>query len=154
MTEVGHASSYLFHGFHQLFGRLVFKQVAGSASFERGGHDSWIVVHAEHEDSRPRTMRTDPSNERQPTKFLSAHLEVEHHHIGMVPIVESIAGDELACLQHSFNPCILKQASASLEDNRVIVDHKNGSHSRCARYAAGMRIACAEDSSRGVKTPA
>jgi hypothetical protein len=46
----------------------------------------------------------------------------------MAPAIESKAGHEVASFEHDLNSCILEDA-ASLEDDRIIINHENAGHS-------------------------
>jgi hypothetical protein len=60
--------------------------------------------------ARSRTMRSDSSNQREAVKFRSAYADVDDHHIRVVAIIESIARQKVAGLDHSSNPRVLKDA--------------------------------------------
>jgi hypothetical protein len=86
-------------------------------------------MHAEDQNLRPRVTQSDPSNQRQATKIPYIHLKIDHHRVGMAPVVELAAGYEVTSLEHCLKSGILEGTPASLEDDRMIINHENAGHS-------------------------
>jgi hypothetical protein len=87
-------------------------------------------MHAEDQNLRPRVTQTYASNQWQAAKILCVDLKIDHHHVGMAPVIESIAGYEITSFEHYVNSCILEDAPASIEDDWMIIDHEDASHNR------------------------
>jgi len=130
MTEVRSTCPHLLDSPCQLLGCAVLEQITRSSGLKRGRDDGGVVMHAEDQNLRPRVTQAYASNQWQAAKILCAHVKIDHHHVGMAPVIESIAGHEVAGFEDNLNSRILEDAPASLEDDRVIINHETASHSR------------------------
>jgi len=133
VTEVRLTCEYLLDSPWQFLGWGVLEQIARSAGLKCRRHEGWVVMHAEDKNLRPRVTQSDPSNQRQATKIPCTHLKIDHHRVGMAPVVESVAGHEVTSFENRLNSSILEGTPASRKDDRMIINHENASHSPLRR---------------------
>ena len=159
VTEVRLTCEYLLDSPWQFLGWGVLEQIARSAGLKCRRHEGWVVMHAEDKNLRPRVTQSDPSNQRQATKIPCTHLKIDHHRVGMAPVVESVAGHEVTSFENRLNSSILEGTPASRKDDRMIINHENASHSplcaaaRCEQtLRADLLLPCCARPSRRVRS--
>ena len=91
---------------------------------ERALHDDGIAVHGEDQNARARVVRIDAADQRQPAEPAALHGEVDDHHVGTMPVVEPVAGNGIARLEHGCDAGVLQHAPAGLQHDRVVVDDR------------------------------
>jgi hypothetical protein len=121
-TGDGHCRGVSSDGFEQ-FGRTrVFDEIAGRTSVQAALGDRGIIVHAHHNDTDARVVSSDAADERQTSKSVASKSEIQDDDIGSALPVVHVSAEEIAGTYDRLDPGIFKNAPASLDDKRMVVD--------------------------------
>jgi hypothetical protein len=106
----------------------IFDDITGRARIQTMLHDSRIVIHAEHDDASLLIVRPDTSKKRQACEGVARKREIDHDDVRLILLIERVPSHKIAGEEDRLDSGGLKKPSASLSNERMVVDDQYGSH--------------------------
>jgi hypothetical protein len=85
-------------------------------------------VHAENKYSRASVMGSDAFYQGHPAQSAPVKCKINDDDVGLVPVVQPVARENVASLEDRFDAGILQDTPTPLQDDWMIVNDQNACH--------------------------